>query len=442
MLNPGLQHRSFIVRSKWLLPVTCRPLENAWLRVERGLVTGFGVWPPRNYKNIEVIDQGNAIITPGFVNAHTHLEFSLREKPFDTKGGLHEWIHEVVSWKREHNSPSTEAHEKITAAINSGSRESAACGVVALGEIATNDIAYNAIPGRIRLRVFREVLGLDPSTIKSLPPRVASSFRESQQLSRAGIAVGLSPHAPYSTQWHIGQAAVAAAKKSLSSCKRIQRGAICLPPLAMHLAESKFEEEFLNEQTGPFQKLFHDLGIWPACPPKLASTADWVSLLAKSNRGLIIHGTYLVDNQQAMARLKRHRHTLALVICPRTTRALSGKLPPLAEFKNSGARVCLGTDGRGSNPDLSIRAEAACLIDSGLATPQEALLMITSNGAWALGFEHRTGSIATGRPADFVILKPSVSPSTAAKATAAIFDTSTAVASTFRGGRPIAGNFS
>ena len=439
MLNPGQQHRSFIVRSKWLLPVTCRPLENAWLRVERGLVTGFGVWPPGNYKNIEVIDQGNAIITPGFVNAHTHLEFSLREKPFDTKGGLHEWIHEVVSWKREHNSPSTDAHEKITAAINSGSCESAACGVVALGEIATNDIAYNEYGHP--LRVFREVLGLDPSTIKSLPQRVASSFRESQQLSRAGIAVGLSPHAPYSTQWHIGQAAVNAAKKSLSSCKRIQRGAICLPPLAMHLAESKFEEEF-STTNGPFQKLFHDLGIWPACPPKLASTADWVSLLAKSNRGLIIHGTYLVDNQQAMARLKRHRHTLALVICPRTTRALSGKLPPLAEFKNSGARVCLGTDGRGSNPDLSIRAEAACLIDSGLATPQEALLMITSNGAWALGFEHRTGSIATGRPADFVILKPSVSPSTADKATAAIFDTSTAVASTFRGGRPIAGNFS
>ena len=442
MLNPGQQHRSFIVRSKWLLPVTCRPLENAWLRVERGLVTGFGVWPPRIDKNIEVINQGNAIITPGFVNAHTHLEFSLREKPFATKDGLHEWIHEVVSWKREQHSPSTDAKEKIAAAVMSGSRESAACGVVALGEIATNDIAYNAIPGRLRLRVFREVLGLDPSTIKSLPPRVTSSFGASQQLSRAGIAIGLSPHAPYSTQWHIGQAAVAAAKNRLSSCKRIQRGAICLPPLAMHLAESKFEEEFLKEQTGPFQKLFHDLGIWPACPPKLASTADWVSLLAKSNRGLIIHGTYLVDNQQAMARLKRHRHTLALVICPRTTRALSGKLPPLAEFKNSGARVCLGTDGRGSNPDLSIRAEAACLIDAGLATPQEALLMITSNGAWALGFEHRTGSIATGRPADFVILKPSVSPSTADKATAAIFDKRTTVASTFRGGRSIAGNFS
>ena len=83
---------------------------------------------------------------------------------------------------------------------------------------------------------------------------------------------------------------------------------------------------------------------------------------------------------------------LIVVVCPRTTLALSGKLPPVSEFKKSGIRVCLGTDGRGSNPDLSIRAEAACLIDSGLATPQEALSMISVNGAWALGFEIERGA--------------------------------------------------
>lgn len=440
MLNPGQKHRSFIIRSRWLFPVTRRPLENAWLRVERGVVTGFGVWPPRTAKSIHVIDKGNAIIAPGFVNAHTHLEFSSCQKPFDTKGGLHEWIHEVVSWKRKQSRPSTAAHEKIAAAIASGTHESAACGVVALGEIATSDIAYNEISGRLRLRIFHEVLGLDRSTIKSLPSRVVSSFRDSQKISRGGVAVGLSPHAPYSTQWHIGQAAVAAAQNNRATCQR-SRSTTCVTPLAMHLAESRFEEEFLHNQTGPFRTLFNDLGIWPEHAPKLATTADWVSLLAKSGRGLIIHGTHLVDNQQAMARLKRHRHTLALVVCPRTTQALSGNLPPLTEFKKSGVRVCLGTDGRGSNPDLSIRAEAACLIDAGLVTPQEALLMITSNGAWALGFEHRTGSIATGRPADFVILKPSMPPKNSDRAAAAIFDATTEVVSTFRGGRPLAGNF-
>ena len=428
------------MRSKWLFPVTCRPLQNAWLRVERGVITGFGVWPPRTDKSINVIDQGNAIIAPGFVNAHTHLEFSSCQKPFDTKGGLHEWIHEVVSWKRTQSRPSTAAHEKITAAIASGTHESATCGVVALGEIATSDIAYNKIAGRLRLRVFQEVLGLERSSINSLPPRVVSSFRDSQKTSRRGVAVGLSPHAPYSTQWHIGRAAVAAAQNNRVLWQS-SRSTSCVIPLAMHLAESRFEEEFLHKQTGPFRTLFNDLGIWPEHAPKLATTADWVSLLAKSGRGLIIHGTHLVDNQQAMARLNRHRHTLALVVCPRTTQALSGNLPPLTEFKKSGVRVCLGTDGRGSNPDLSIRAEAACLIDAGLVTPQEALPMITSNGAWALGFEHRTGSIATGRPADFVILKPSMPPKTSDRAAAAIFDATTEVVSTFRGGRPIAGDF-
>ena len=441
MLNPGQKHRSFIIRSKWLFPVTRRPIENAWLRVERGVVTGFGVWPPRTVKSIHVIDNGNAIIAPGFVNAHTHLEFSSCQKPFDTKGGLHEWIHEVVSWKRKQSRTSTAAHEKIATAIASGTHESAACGVVALGDIATSDIAYNELSGRLRLRIFHEVLGLERSTIKSLPSRVVSSFRDSQKISRGGVAVGLSPHAPYSTQWHIGQAAVNAAQNNQATCQR-NRSTTCITPLAMHLAESRFEEEFLHNQTGPFRTLFNELGIWPDHAPKLATTADWISLLAKSGRGLIIHGTYLVDNQQAMARLKRHRHTLALVVCPRTTQALSGNFPPLTEFKKSGVRVCLGTDGRGSNPDLSIRTEAACLIDAGLITPEEALPMITSNGAWALGFEHRTGSIATGRPADFVILKPSMPPKTSDRAAAAIFDASTEVVSTFRGGRPLAGNFS
>ena len=63
MLNSGRQHRSFIVRTKWLLPVSSRPLENAWLRVERGLVTGFGTWPPRSPNGLQIIDLSTQDIT-------------------------------------------------------------------------------------------------------------------------------------------------------------------------------------------------------------------------------------------------------------------------------------------------------------------------------------------------------------------------------------------
>ena len=439
MLNSGRQHRSYIVRTKWLLPVSFRPLENAWLRVERGLVTGFGTWPPRSLNGLKVIDQGNSIITTGFVNAHTHLEFSSCQKPFNTAGGLHSWLREVVSWKREHSTSLVDPTQN-NAAIISGIRESAASGVVALGEIATTNAPYNEIPNRPRLRVFQEFLGLGSHSSQDGLSREATCIRDAQRLSRAGVAVGLSPHAPYSTQWNVGQTVANDSRKKLGRPMRRGKHGI-RSPLAMHLAESEFEAEFLKTQTGHFRTLFEDLGVWPNQTPHLATTADWISLLATSDRGLIIHGTHLYDDQVAFSRLKLHRQKLTVVVCPRTTLALSGKLPPISEFKKSGVRVCLGTDGRGSNPDLSIRAEAACLIESGLVTPQEALSMISANGAWALGFEHRTGCIAAGRPADFVILRPSVSPNTAEEATMMIFDCVTEVVATFRGGRPIAGNF-
>ena len=50
------------------------------------------------------------------------------------------------------------------------------------------------------------------------------------------------------------------------------------------------------------------------------------------------------------------------------------------------------------------------LVDAGLASPEEAVVMATRHGAWALAFEHRCGLLAPGRPADLAII--AVPPST------------------------------
>ena len=68
--------------------------------------------------------------------------------------------------------------------------------------------------------------------------------------------------------------------------------------------------------------------------------------------------------------------------------------------------MAIGTDSRASNPDLSVLGECRALVDGGLASPAEALAMATSAGAWALGFEHRAGILAPGRPADLLVLRP------------------------------------
>lgn len=422
----------FLLRARWLLPVIRPGIENAWLRVRHGRIHGFGQWPPHDHCD-QVIDLEDAVITAGFVNAHTHLEFSNCQSPLDTSGGLTNWIERVINWRQQ------EPIETRKSALLSGLRESAEAGVVAVGEIATavpvmRDLSTLQVGPR--LRIFRELLGLGPILPGSLPTAAMTALRDIHKLARAGFDVGLSPHAPYSTQWPTGRWALALAHQ-LRSISGRDENRRCLVPMAMHLAESEAEQEFIQKQTGHFRKLFETLGVWPNTSPRLAGTADWISLLARADRGLIVHGTYLPKDRLAWARLQRHQKRLAVAVCPRTTLALAGRLPPVGDFLKAGVRLCLGTDGRGSNPDLSIRTEAACLIDAGLISPQQALVMITSNAAWALGLERRTGLFAAGRPADLVVLRPTTNPSSVTTATASIFSSETRVIATLRGGRLI-----
>jgi cytosine/adenosine deaminase-related metal-dependent hydrolase len=60
--------------------------------------------------------------------------------------------------------------------------------------------------------------------------------------------------------------------------------------------------------------------------------------------------------------------------------------------------------------------------------------MATLDGAWALGFEHRAGRLAVGRPADLAILRPARAAGEPHEATLA---PDTQVLTTLRSGRPI-----
>lgn len=424
-----------LLRARWLLPVAGRPIEDAWLRIDHGRVTGLGRWPASGGRLGRSIDLGDAIITPGFVNAHTHLEFSECREPIDPTGGLPAWIGRVVAWRRAQSCP-PQQQETV---VRQGLIESAADGVVAVGEIGTSPISSNCLQHGPRTRVFRELLGLRSGEPGGPPAPVAAALRDAERLANAGVAVGLSPHAPYSTHRRLGRVTLAAASRLRQVHRRATGFGRGLIPLTMHLAESQEENRLLLQQTGPFRELFEQLGVWPDQPPLLATTADWISLLARADRGLVVHGTFLPDDPVALARLSRQRQRLAVVVCPRTTQALAGRLPPVAALRAAGVRVCLGTDGRGSNPDLSIRAEGRCLIGAGLVSPAEALRMVTMNGAWAIGFEHCTGRLTVGRPADLAMLRPATAPDSVAAATSAIFAADTEVVATLRGGRCIAG---
>ena len=361
---------------------------------------------------------------PGLVNAHTHLEFSTLTEPLAAGGGLPGWIGRVVAARRARETGIAGDSEALcVAAFRRGLAESAACGVTAIGEIATAAAALAYAGPGPATRVFREGLGLRATANAAVPRHVAADL---DRLAAAGVACGISPHAPYSVAAPLGRRLLAEAGR-----RRL--------PVAMHLLESEAEAELLESGTGPFRRLLEDLGAWDSdAPPALLPAAEWIGRLARARRGMVVHATHIGRDAAALARLARHRDRLAVAICPRTTLAISGVLPPLAVLRRAGLRVALGTDSRASNPDLSLLVECRTLVAAGLASPAEALRMATLHGAWAIGFEDRSGRIATGRPADLAILRPAAAVS--ADPLAAALDPATSVAATLRRGRSIAGS--
>jgi cytosine/adenosine deaminase-related metal-dependent hydrolase len=403
------------LRARHVLPMATDPIENGWVRIDQGRIAGVGSRPPTG----PVIDLGDALILPGLVNAHTHLEFSDLDTPVPVDGGLPAWIERVVAIRRSRG-PTLAETPRLATAVASGLRESAAAGVTAVGDIVTAVPPQAVGPGP-RVRAFREALGLSAA---AMADAAAAVSRDLGPMSAAGGSAGISPHAPYTVGLPLGRMLIGEA------CRRRL-------PVAMHLAESRDEVELLATGAGRFRQLLERLGAWlPEAPPRLLPPAAWISLLSQVPRGIVVHGTYLPDDPLALARLARHRDRLCVAVCPRTTLALSGGPPPVAAFRAAGVRVAIGTDSRASNPDLSILAECRALVDLGLVSPAEALSMATLHGSWALALEHRCGSIACGRPADLAVLRPA---GRCRDPFAAAIDPATEVIATLRGGRVIAG---
>jgi len=405
------------LRARHVLPVAGDAIENGWVRIERGRISGIG----RGQRSGPVHDLGDAIILPGFINAHTHLEFSDLDRPLDASGGLPAWIERVVAMRRSRAASGTDEATRLAAAITAGLEQSLAAGVTAIGEIATASHPVAARGGPL-VRVFRETLGLSPAAMAAAR---SSLVRDLERMDWEGTCTGISPHAPYSVAESLGRQAVGEAV-----CRRL--------PVMMHLAESRDEAELLATGGGAFRTLLEQLGAWqPESPPRLLPVADWITLLARAPRGVVVHGTFLPEDKAAFSRLARHRDRLCVVVCPRTTLALAGRLPPVEAFRAAGIRVAIGTDSRASNPDLSVLAECRALVEGGVVSPREVLAMATQHGAWALSFERRCGMLAPGRFADLVILRPS---SRHADPSEAVLDPAAQIAATLSRGRVIAGS--
>ncbi len=345
-----------------------------------GRIVGIG----RESDGPPPIDLGDVAILPGLVNAHVHLEFSDLSAPLGVPNmRFPEWIRSVV----EHRG--TTDRDPLKAVVD-GLDESLRSGTTTLGEIATGEWSsapFEASP--LDCTIFQELIAIAAEHFDDRL-RVAQQHIERDPRCKSVVA-GISPHAPYTVHPELFKRLVRLAKNT-----RV--------PLAMHLAESPEELELLATGTGLFVELLDERGHWnPEAIPRGTRPLDYLRTMTDAPKSLVIHGNYL--DEEEIAFVGSHADKMSVVYCPRTHKFFGHPTHPLEKLLACGAKVALGTDGRSSNPDLSLLEEMRTVARRFPSLdPAEILRLGTLGGAQALGCEARCGSLEVGKQADMTIV--------------------------------------
>ncbi|MCA9060756.1 MAG: amidohydrolase family protein [Planctomycetaceae bacterium] len=371
--EPTSGRRVFHVR--WLLTSADPPRHNVLVETSDGIVEAIHSAPQSAVGNALPV-----VVVPPLVNVHTHLEFSSLPAPLGPRESFTDWIRNVVAWRHQQTEP-------LQSALQAGLRESANAGVVAIGDIATSDAVVPWEPsaelsgGPQHLIRFREVLGLGDARIAD---QLQGLGRHLEANCAAGIVPAVSPHAPYSVHPDLLNAAVGLAVSHSV-------------PLTMHLAETPAELQLLRDGNGPFAEMLQQLGAWRGD----VFTGDYnirycLEQLARCSRALAVHGNYFTTADLHFLAANPH---VATVYCPRTHAWFQHTPHCWKVLRKLGGRVVLGTDGRSSNPDLSIWKELQLVARQAPELPADQLIpMVTTDAADALGLPREDFTIAIGRP--------------------------------------------
>ncbi len=374
--------QSLLLRAAWVCPVVRPPLRDAWVHVANNRVTavGQGAAPAADRSQ----DLGAAIVLPGLVNAHAHLELSWLRGRVPPGPDFLTWVGTLM---RARTSFESSADPVAMTAVRAAVAEMRASGTIAVGDIANalitpTVLADTGMPGV----VFHELMGFRDADGQAA---VAASRVRRLQLASADVRVVVAPHAPFSVSAEL----FGAIRDDVHLSSR--------PLTSVHVAESPEEVQLLRDGTGPWRERLEALGVWrPDWVAPGRGPGDYLCDLGVITAGtLVVHGVQLSDAE--LTRVAECGATL--VTCPRSNSWVGVGAPPVARFFAAGGRMAVGTDSLASTPDLNLFSELAELHRlAPEVAPSRLIEAATRGGAAALQLDGRLGVIAPGADARLI----------------------------------------
>ena len=337
--------------------------------------------------DVEIFD---GIISPGFINAHCHIELSHLKNKIPQHTGLVNFILDILQLR-------TADEEIKQAAMRLAEMELYNSGTVAVGDICnTTDSIFLKKDSKLHWHNFIEVSGFLEEIAAA---RFENGKNVHQQFSKELTYLNefrgaLSPHAPYSVS-----------KLLFGLINEESTNKI----ISIHNQETATENEFLQNKTGDFLKLYESLGINISSysPTNKTSLQFWLPQLSNAKKIISVHNSFTNEDDIAFANQFLSSQEIYFCLCPNANLYIENVLPAIDMLMLHTANIVLGTDSYASNTQLNIFEEIKTIQKNFPNIGLEKILKwATSNGAAALGLEDKLGSFDMGKKPGVVLIRP------------------------------------
>lgn len=337
-----------------------------------------------------VVHEHRGALTPGLVNAHTHLQYSdMAEVGSAQHAGFESWMSAFMTLYPLPRDWGASAAVGAALALRSGT--------TAVAEIVTDAAAGSAVhDAGLHGVAFWEVLGY---TDRAWADGGEQRVRAQLAALPTPPAIGLSPHAIYSLDTGV--------------IRELSRLAARLGVRQhIHAAESAWEDAYVRSGTGDLAErwrangrgefaLLRDGGVGTGVIRYL----DDLGALTPSTH--LAHGIYVDADDRALLR----ERGVSVALCPRSNSVIGLAAPPVAAYLREGNPIAVGTDSLSSSPSLSLWHDVSALHD--IARDQgytdadvhaRLFAAATVGGASALGLDD-TGVLRAGARADLAVFE-------------------------------------
>jgi cytosine/adenosine deaminase-related metal-dependent hydrolase len=367
----------------WVVPVSSHPLARGGVLVEGERITAVG--PAAElaaaHPAVERVDLTGCVLAPGFVNLHSHIEYSAYSGLGDGLA-FGPWIeaHKRRTWRAGRDGLAAMARLGAAECLRSGVTTLVDAAYAGASVVACSDAGLRAV-------VAIEAFGGDDADAEAVADELDRRLEELAPLVGPRVELAVSPHAPFTVGLPLFGELVSRARA---------RGM----RVVTHLGESRHELDAMVRGTGVLSQSVAAFGRHP--------------ILELAERGLlgpetvVAHAVHVDDDDIAALA----DSGAAVAHCPRSNAILGCGVAPVARLRAAGIRVGLGTDSPSSalSLDLFDELRAALLLARASAGDPEALStsaalqLATLDGARALGLGDR-GALAPGLLADLIAVR-------------------------------------